>query len=225
MEKVLLLIDDGKDQEKVLDNIKSKLEKDSINLTNIYINPIDREFWNKSRDPDLSILIDKIQHKTRSLKPNLVVVDQYYGDTSFSGLNVISELRKIKKFKKSTFFLISGRRDKIVRDIFEVGSDSSKVTELVKLLGLKIEQFLDKEFKGEAINILKKDNIDEILPQKLRSHEKGNITIHQFSPKYRSLTFEELADKIDEGDQEVSSILDELFDMTLSHYANIDEEL
>jgi len=49
--------------------------------------------------------------------------------------------------------------------------------------------------------------------------------INCFSPKYKTLSFSELADKIDGDDLETRRILDEMFGLTLSHYANIDEKL
>ncbi len=229
MEKAILLIDDGKEQKQVLQNIKTQLfNNESINLTTKYINPNDREYWDENKDPDIDKLIGGIIKGLVSIKPNLVVVDQYYSDNDkFKGLDVIAKLRGISKFKKCSFFLISGKRDAIVRDIFTTTSIpvNQKVNLLAKIIGLKIDSFLDKNFKDEAIGILKKSSLDEILPSKLRNYEDENAVINQFSPKYNTLTFSELADKIEESHADVSNILDEIFELTLSHYVHINEKL
>lgn len=227
MEKVLLLIDDSQDHLGVLDNIKSYLHSnESINLVAKYINPNDRAFWNINKDPDLNMLIMGIQSELKTLKPNLIVVDQFYGSNeNFKGIDVIQKLREIPKFKKCSFIIISGRREQIVRDIFEEEgiSDSKKVNNLAKLINLKIDGFLDKDFKSEAIQYLKQSKLDEILPAKLRVFEGENTVINSFSSTHNTLTFSELADRIENDDAE--DILDELFELTLSHYVSINEKL
>ncbi len=229
MDKALLLIDDGHDHLRVLDNIaKHLLRKESINLTTKYIDPNNREYLTEEHDPSIEKLIQGIIDKLKSIKPDLIVVDQFYsGNKDYKGLDVIEELRKINKFKKCDFFLISGKRNAIVRDIFvdTENSDETKVKHLAKIIDLKINSFLDKNFKDEAISLLKKRNLNEILPSKLRDYEGENNTFHRFSPQYGSLTFEELADMIEGDDTEVSEILDEIFNLTLSHYSNINEKL
>jgi len=229
MEKVLLLIDDSKDHIGVLDNIKSHLRSnESIDLVTKYIDPNDRAFWNSEKDPDIDLLISGIQSELRSIKPNLIVVDQFYGSNEkFKGTDVIQRLREIPKFQKSSFIIISGRREQIVRDIFETDeiNDSKKVNNLAKLINLKIDSFLDKDFKSEAIQYLKQSKLDEILPAKLRDFEGDNTVINCFSPRHNTLTFSELADKIEGDAQDAKDILDEMFELTLSHYVSINEKL
>lgn len=229
MERAILLIDDGKEQKKVLQNIKTHLNaNESINLTTRFIDPNDREFWDESKDPDIDKLLAGINEKLRSIKPSLVVVDQFYsGNDKFKGLDVIEKLRGISKFKNCSIFLISGKRDAIIRDIFtsDAFSDNQKVNQLAKIIGFKIDSFLDKNFKDEAVKLLKKSNLNEILPAKLRIYEGEGAVINKFSPKHSTLTFEELAEKIENSDDEVPSILDEMFELSLSHYVDINEKL
>lgn len=229
MDKALLLIDDGHDHLRVLDNIANHLlRNESINLTTKYIDPNNRKYLDEEQDPSIQKLIEGIKEKLDSIKPDLIVVDQFYsGNNDYKGLDVIEELRKINKFKKCEFFLISGKRNAIVRDIFAApgDTDETKVKRLAKIIDLKITSFLDKNFKDEAIGLLKKRNLNEILPSKLRNYEGENKSIHRFSPKYSKLKFEELADMIEGDSIEVSEILDEMFDLTLSHYSNINEKL
>ena len=229
MGKVLLLIDDSQDHIGVLDNIKSHLRSnESIDLVTKYINPNDRAFWNTVKDPDLDMLIKGIQFELKTLKPNLIVVDQFYGSNEkFKGIDVIQKLREVPKFQKCSFIIISGRREQIVRDIFEEDgiTDSKKVNNLAKLINLKIDSFLDKDFKSEAIHYLKQSKLDEILPSKLRDFEGENIVINSFSPAYNTLTFSELADKIEGDAPDAKDILDELLGLTLSHYVSINEKL
>ena len=229
MEKSLLLIDDSKDHIGVLDNIKNHLYRnETISLTTKYINPNDRKYLDEELDPDIDKLINGIKNKLFSIKPNLIVVDQYYsGNEKYKGIDVIENLRNIPKFKKCSIFLISGKRDKIVKEIFsnEKITDSDKVKQLAKLINLKITSFLDKDFKDEAINILKQLKIEEILPTKLRSYEGDNAIINKFSPCYSTITFSELADKIENSHPESITILDEIFDLTISHYVKINEKL
>jgi len=229
MERTLLLIDDRKEHLSVLDNIKSNLKTNrSINLSTKYLNPNDQKFWNNQKDPDISKVIEGIKIKLSSLKPNLILVDQYYSDNDFfKGIDIIEKLRSIPKFKECPIFIISGNRDKIVKEIFENEGDKEKdkVNNLAKLINLKINRFLDKDFKGEAIEELSKVKIDDILPTKLRDYEGENVVINRFSPKYKTLTFTELAEKIENNDSETVDILDEIFELTLAHYVGINEKL
>ncbi len=229
MERTLLLIDDRQEHLSVLDNIKSNLRSNrSINLSTKYLNPNDRKFWNENRDPDIAKVIEGIKSKLSSLKPNLILVDQYYSDNIFfKGTDIIQQLRNIPKFKECPIFIISGSRNKIVKDIFENEGDhqSDTVSNLAKLINLRINKFLDKEFKGEAIEELSKVKVDDILPTKLRNYEGENAIINRFSPRYQTLTFTELADKIENYDLETGAILDEMFELTLSHYVSINEKL
>lgn len=229
MEKTLLLIDDSQDHIDVLDNIKSHLRtNESIDLITKYINPNDRAFWNEERDPDINKLIVGIQMVLKSIKPNLIIVDQFYGSNDkFKGIDVIQRLRDIPKFQKCSFIIISGRREQIIRDIFETEglNATTKVNNLSKLINLKIDSFLDKDFKSAAIQYLKHSKLDEILPEKLRNYEGENTVINCFTPKYSTLTFSELADKIEGDAPEAKEILDEMFGLTLSHYFSIDEKL
>ena len=109
----------------------------------------DKDFLNDQKDPDLVKLIIGIKRILVSLKPNLIIVDQYYsGNDIYNGLNVVEKLREISKFKNCPIFLISGKRDKIVRDIF-TNTDFTipqKVNSLSKIINYKIDKFLDKNF-------------------------------------------------------------------------------
>lgn len=228
MEKSILLIDDGVEHIQTLQSIKKYLsESESISLVTKYINPNDRAYLDDDKFPDLKKLIDGIQSKLASIKPNLIVVDQYYSDNNkFKGLDVIEELRLIPKFRKCSIFIISGNRKRIVSEIFNAAVDESeKVNRLAKIINLKIESFLDKDFKSDAIKYLKQTKLDEVLPTKLRDYESENPIINRFTPKYNTLTFSELADKIEGDTPDAKEILDEMFGLTLSYYASINEKL
>ncbi|MCR9066973.1 MAG: hypothetical protein NXI00_23605 [Cytophagales bacterium] len=226
MEKTLILIDDSPEQKTVLENLAEHLRtKEGINVLTLYVNPNEREYLNEEKDPDLDKLVVGISEKLKGLRPNLIVVDHYYGDSPFTGLNVIEKLRSIKKFSKSSIFLISGKRDKIVREVFEDEDipTGEKVKKLAKIIDYGIEKFLDKEFKSEAIESLKTRDIKDILPNKLREIDDGRI--HVLNPKYKELTMDQLADMIDANDTEAQVIINEMFDLTLSHYVKLNEGL
>lgn len=227
MEKSLLLVDDSADHIAVLENISNHLrEKEGINLSTYYLNPNDRVFWDEEKDPDLDLLVQGVKKELSTILPSLIVVDYYYSGADFNGLNLIEKLRESSKFRKSPIFLISGRREAIVREIFakEI-KESRKVAELSKILKLRIEQFLDKSFKNEAIEVLKRISVSDSLPEKLREYEDKMVNLHLFSPRYRKLSVEELADMIDSDSDQAHEILNELFDLTLNHYINIDGKL
>lgn len=229
MEKALLLIDDTKEYVGVLGNISNHLSRrESVNVTTKYLDPNSRDYFDENKDPSLSKVLSGISKKLTSLKPSLIIVDQYYsGNDNFDGLKIIEELRKISKFKTCPIFLISGKRDKIVRDIFSVEgiNDKAKVKQLSKIISFKIDQFLDKNFRDEAIALLKNNNISDILPTKLREFENENAQINIFSPKHRVHSFSELAGLIENNHPDSETILDEIFDMTLSHYIALNEKL
>ncbi|QXP69226.1 hypothetical protein H0I29_11345 [Polaribacter sp. R2A056_3_33] len=229
MEKALLLIDDTKEYIGVLGNISNHLSKrESVNVTTKYLNPNSRDYFDENKDPSLPKVLSGVSKKLSSLKPSLIIVDQYYsGNDNFDGLKIIEELRKISKFKNCPIFLISGKRDKIVRDIFSIDGvkDKEKVKQLSKIISFKIDQFLDKNFKDEAIALLKNNSISDILPSKLREFENVNAQINVFSPKHKVYSFSELSDLIENNHPDSVIILDEIFDMTLSHYIELNEKL
>ena len=104
MEKTLLLIDDSPEQKTVLENLAEHLRtKEGINVLTLYINPNEREYLNEEKDPDLDKLVAGISEKLKGLRPNLIVVDHYYGDSSFTGLHVIEKLRPIKNSVRVQF--------------------------------------------------------------------------------------------------------------------------
>ena len=229
MEKALLLIDDTKEYIGVLGNISNHLSKrESVNVTTKYLNPNSRDYFDENKDPSLYKVLLGVSKKLSSLKPSLIIVDQYYsGNDNFDGLKIIEELRKLSKFKTCPIFLISGKREKIVRDIFSIEGvrDKEKVKQLSKIISFNIDQFLDKNFKDEAIALLKKNNITDILPAKLREFENENAQINTFFPKHKIQSFSELADLIETYHPNSATILDEIFDMTLSHYIDLNEKL
>ncbi|MBU2914844.1 hypothetical protein [Reichenbachiella agariperforans] len=226
MEKTLLLIDDSPEQKSVLENLAEHLRtKEGINVLTLYVDPNEREYLDEEKDPNLDKLVAGILQKLQGLRPDLIVVDHYYGDSPYTGLNVIEKLRSFKKFSKSSIFLISGKRDKIVREVFEdekIPTDE-KVKKLAKIIDYGIEKFLDKEFKSEAIESLKTRDLNDILSGKLRALDKGKI--HVLNPRYREMTMDQLADMIDSNDPEAQNIINEMFDLTLSHYIKFNEGL
>ena len=229
MEKTLLLVDDSREQKEVLDNLAEYVRRnEGINVLNLYIDPNDRPFLDDSSDPDLDKLINGIKDKTSTLRPALIIVDQYYsGNDKYQGLDVIERLRTVPKFRNCQLFLISGNRDRIIREIFENdGTPHEKVKKLAKLLMLGIDRFLDKNFRDEAIDILKRKSIQEILPARLREFEKDkDVKLNLFTPKYKALPMAELADMIDGNHIEAPHILNEMIELTLAHYQRIDENL
>lgn len=230
IEKVLIVIDDSPEQKKVTESIAEHLRrKEQINTLPIYINPNDRPYLDDLKDPNLDNLISGIISKVTNLKPSLVIIDLYYSDNEiYNGLDVVKKLRELAKFKKSTIFLISGKREKVVREIFLAPdkADAEKVKKLAQIIDYRIERFLDKNFKDQAIESLKRINLNEVIPTKLREFEEDKkVRINLFSPKFKSLTLKELADKIELDDPEGPTIINEMLDLTLAHYQNIDAKL
>lgn len=231
MERALLLIDDESSTlRQVLTNVCDTLKRDNIIVKHFDINPLDRKFYDLKSDPDIDLVVEAAFVAVKNYKVGLVIVDHYYSDASFNGLAIINKLRENKKFKSCPIFLTSGKRDRIVADIFDTSSKTreDKVQELSKLISNNITRFLDKNFKDEAIESLKRPTLEEILPIKLREFENvgsSSKKLQLFDPKRRSITYGELADKIESNDPESRRILDEIFDLTLSHYSTIDEKL
>lgn len=229
MTKGLLLIDDGTEHIGVLTNISDYLRaNEQIDISTFHINPLDQPYWDENRDPSMGNVISAVKNKLSTYSPGLIIVDQYYSDvTSFDGILLISKPREISKFKTCPIFLISGKRDKIVRDIFSDNdkSDRDKVNELSKIIGYGINRFLDKTFRDEAIEVLKNKDLNSVFPEKLREYENQDLKIKRFTPKYSEITLSELADYISSGNSEAFNILEEMFELTLSYYVNVNDDL
>jgi|GEM_PF-5430880 hypothetical protein len=224
MEKALLLIDDSREHVGVLTNITNYLKtNEGLVVDNFYLNPMDRPFCDSELNPNIDALIVGAVKKMEANMPALIIVDQYYGDASFNGLQVIERLRGIPKFKNCPVFLISGKRESIVREIFDgKEKDGDKVKSLSKIITLGISQFLDKTFRDEAINTLKKRDISVLLPKKLREYEPHDAKIQKLSAPFSKLTMSELADMMDSGAKETALLLDEMIELMLAFYVKID---
>lgn len=224
MEKSILLIDDSKDHIGILDVLVASLKKnEQIDLISKYINPIDRTVWDDEGDPQLAIVIKKIVDDLLTIKPDLLIVDQYYSGVGFTGLDIIEELRKINKFKYCKIFLISGKREKIVRDVFENKkmSDKDKVEALSKIINFGITRFLDKSFQSEAIETLKRRQIHEIIPRKFMETENKDIIIPKLTRGNGKIRLGELALKIEENSLEGEQIFSEMIDLSVAFYSKV----
>jgi len=227
MESALLLIDDQTDHIGVLNNIANHLRThENILVTPFHINPQHKVFWDDHNLPQIDKVLQGIKERLIGYQPSLIVVDQYYSVAPYNGINIIEKLRDTPKCSTCPIFLVSGKREQIVREIFTAGkSESEKVNELARIIDLHITQFLDKTFRDEAIRVLKRRNLNDILPAKLREYEDQEVSIPRLSPKYSNLTLQDLADAITSNSPEAGPILEEMFSLTLSHYINLNEKL
>lgn len=228
MNRIVVLIDDEPTVAGGLDIIKENLKRKNIDVISHYINPIDDDFCNDDDDPILIKVIDGIKSCLKGVQPNLFIIDlSYSGGSEFDGLDLIESLRDLKKFKNTPILLSSGKRKAVVKKIFgnEDLTEIEKVNELAKLIDYKIDGFIEKNYKDEAIKLLQKVKIDDLLPSKLRNFECETANINIFSPILNTLTFSELADEIEGNEPIATEILNEMLDMTLSNYVEIDEKL
>lgn len=226
MEKIILLIDDIKASVKGLETIKTSLKKKQIEIISEYINPLDKKFWDENKNPILEKVINGIVSTLSNRSADLIIIDNYYGDASFSGLKIIENLRNINEFKSTSIFLTSGKRDHIVSEIFNSEkSDIQKVNDLSKLINYKIDGFLDKDYHSLATQFLMESSADKILISKLKKFKDKEVIINTFSGRHAKMNIKDLATKIENKETGSTALVEEMVDLTIAHYIDIENEL
>lgn len=226
-QRTILLIDD-KDQSVVTKSIQLQL-KDDYDLEFITIRTSAPELKKDGAEElDLNKLKEEIHHKIKNKHIFIALTDFDLESDECNGLDVVQMVHDIRP--KVQFFIYSGNWDKVIGTI--VGKDYAGATteELVKgikkLINNKIIDCIERtDYKDDLIRYLSKNNGDTIehrLSTLLRAH--GNLTFQSCFPEFNGLTFEEIADKIDNNsDARSEEWIDTILVQTIAYLVKVNQ--
>ena len=183
--RCILLIDD-RDQEDVSNSIKMQL-KSEFDLEFILIRTAAPELKeDNSEDLDLSKLKAIIENKISRKHIDVALTDFDLESKSIDGLGVVRMVHEIRP--KVDFFIYSGNWPKVIRTVIGKDHQQASTEELVDGINNK----------DDLIDYIKKNNGDSIehrLSTLLRAN--GDMKFESCFPEFKGMTFNEIADMID----------------------------
>lgn len=199
-ERCILLIDD-KDQSDVADSIKLQL-KNEFDLEFILIRTADSNL-KKDGEEDLDIEKLKVEIETRIKNKNIYIAltDFDLESDSINGLGVVRMVHELRS--KLNFLIYSGNWDEVIRTVIGKDYKKASIDELVgginDLIHDNIVNCIGRtDYMKDLIEYLKKnrgDSIEHRLSTLLRAH--GEMKFESCFPEFKGVTFNEIADMID----------------------------
>ncbi len=199
-ERCILLIDD-KDQSDVADSIKLQL-KNEFDLEFILIRTAASNL-KKDGEEDLDTEKLKVEIETRIKNKNIYIAltDFDLESDSINGLGVVRMVHELRS--KLNFLIYSGNWDEVIRTVIGKDYKKASIDELVgginDLIHDNIVNCIGRtDYMKDLIEYLKKnrgDSIEHRLSTLLRAH--GEMKFESCFPEFKGVTFNEIADMID----------------------------
>ncbi|MBQ9864801.1 MAG: hypothetical protein IJM33_05620 [Bacteroidales bacterium] len=198
--KCILVVDD-KPQSAVIKGIMSKAIND-FDMEFIPIRTSAAEFKkDDSEELDVNKLRVEIESKIKNKHIDIALTDFDLECPFFNGLDVVHMVHEIRD--KLNFFIYSGNWNKVIESVvgreYQKASIEEMVTGINKLVNANIIDCIDRtDYKDTLINYLKKnggDTLEHRLSTLMRAH--GELTFESCFPEFKGMTFNEIADMID----------------------------
>lgn len=200
-QKRCILVVDDKPQSTVIKGIQSKLIND-FDLNFIPIKTSAAEFKkDDSEELDVNKLKAELENQLKGKHIDIALTDFDLECPYFTGLDVVHMVHEIRS--KVDFFIYSGNWNKVIESVIGKEHQKATIEELVgginKLINAHIINCIDRtDYKETLIWYLKKGNIDSIehrLSVLLRAN--GEMRFESCFPEFKGMTFNEIADMID----------------------------
>lgn len=198
--RCILLIDD-KDQEDVSNSIKMQLRND-FDLEFILIRTAAKELkQDASEDLDLEKLKTVIKEKISRKHIDVALTDFDLESDCINGLGIV---RMVHEIHPEVYFLIySGNWNKVIRTVIGKDYQQASIDELVgginNLIHDNIINCIERaDYKADLIEYLQKnkgESIEQRLSVLLRAN--GGMKFESCFPEFKGMTFNEIADMID----------------------------
>ncbi len=198
--RCILLIDD-KDQEDVSNSIKMQLRND-FDLEFILIRTAAKELkQDASEDLDLEKLKTVIKEKISRKRIDIALTDF---DLESDGINGLGIVRMVHEIHPGVSFLIySGNWNKVIRTVIGKEYQQASIEELVgginNLIHDNIINCIERaDYKADLIKYLQKnkgESIEHRLSILLRAN--GDMKFESCFPEFKGMSFNEIADMID----------------------------
>ena len=199
-QRCILLIDD-KDQSDVTNSITLQL-KDEFDLEFILIRTT-ASTLKKDEEEEIDLDKLKIEIAARIKNKNVYVAltDFDLESDIINGLGILKIVHEIRP--KLHFIIYSGNWDKVIRTVVGKNQKNASIDELVTGINELIESNIIKcigrtDYKEDLIKYLRHDkngSIEQQLSLLLRAH--GEMKFESCFPEFKGMTFNEIADKID----------------------------
>ena len=226
-QRCILLIDD-KDQSDIADSIKLQLKND-FDLEFILIRTAASEL-KKDEEEDLDIEKLKAEIETRIKNKNIYIAltDFDLESDSVNGLGVVRMVHGLRP--KLNFLIYSGNWDEVIRTVVGKDYKQASIDELVgginDLIHDNIVNCIGRtDYKKDLIEYLKKnkgDSIEHRLSTLLRAH--GEMKFESCFPEFKDMTFNEIADMIDNhSDARTDEWIEAVLTQTIAYLVKVNQ--
>jgi hypothetical protein len=226
-QRCILLIDD-KDQSDIADSIKLQLKND-FDLEFVLIRTAASEL-KKDEEEDLDIEKLKAEIETRIKNKNIYIAltDFDLESDSVNGLGVVRMVHGLRP--KLNFLIYSGNWDEVIRTVVGKDYKQASIDELVgginDLIHDNIVNCIGRtDYKKDLIEYLKKnkgDSIEHRLSTLLRAH--GEMKFESCFPGFKGMTFNEIADMIDNhSDARTDEWIEAVLTQTIAYLVKVNQ--
>ena len=196
-DRCILLIDD-KDQEDVSNSIKTQLRND-FDLEFLLIRTAAPELKkDSSEDLDLTKLKNAIKEKISRKHIDIALTDFDLESDCVNGLEIVRMVHEIRP--NVNFLIYSGNWNKVIRTVIGKDYQQASIEELVAGINNLIhDNIINCIGRTDLIKYLQKnkgESIEHRLSVLLRAN--GDIRFESCFPEFKGMTFNEIADMIDD---------------------------
>lgn len=219
---------DDKDQDVVIDSIKLQL-RNEFDLDFISIRTSASELKKEdAEDIDLDKLKSKIKSEIQNKNIYIALTDFDLECDYLNGLNIVKIVHEFRSRVK--FIIYSGNWDKVIRTVVGKEHHLASTDELVKgineLINSNIINCIARtDYKEDLIKYLRRykgDSIEHRLSTLLRSN--GDMKFESCFPDFKGLTFNEIADLIDnQSDARTDEWLEEVLTQTIAYLVTVNK--
>lgn len=227
-QRCILLIDD-KDQSDVANSIKLQLKKD-FDLEFILIRTADSKLKkDEEEELDLDKLKAGIETRIKNKNVYIALTDFDLESNSINGLGVVRMVHELRP--KLNFLIYSGNWDEVIRTVVGKDYKLASIDELVgginDLIHDNIVNCIGRtDYKADLIEYLKKnkgDSIEHRLSTLLRAN--GEMKFESCFPEFKGMTFNEIADMIDNhSDARTEEWIETVLAQTIAYLVKVNNE-
>lgn len=227
-EKRCILLIDDKDQSDVANSIKLQLKKD-FDLEFILIRTADSKLKkDEEEELDLEKLMVEIATRIKNKNVYIALTDFDLESDSINGLGVVRFIHELRP--KLNFLIYSGNWDEVIRTVVGKDYKQASIDELVgginDLIHDNIVNCIGRtDYKTDLIEYLKKnkgDSIEHRLSTLLRAH--GEMKFESCFPEFKGMTFNEIADMIDNhSDARTDEWIEAVLTQTIAYLVKVNQ--
>ena len=227
-EKRCILLIDDKDQEDVSNSIKMQLRND-FDLEFLLIRTAAPELKeDNSEDLDLSKLKAVIEDKIGRKHIDVALTDFDLESDCINGLGIVRMVHEIRP--NVNFLIYSGNWNKVIRTVIGKDYQQASIEELVEGINNLIHDNIINcigrtDYKDDLIKYLQKnkgETIEHRLSVLLRAN--GTMKFESCFPEFKGMTFNEIADMIDNhSDARSNEWIEAVLTQTIAYLVKVNQ--